>query len=77
MRRYWAAVRQTEGGRYDEVAQRCRAKSVELAAEMVEHAKGCNVCCNERVLNEEYFYGVYPIPQVKKAENFADGGGQK
>lgn len=73
MRRYWAAVRQTEGGRYHHVAQRCRKDSIKLAAEMVEHSKVCNICCQERVLNEEYFYGVYPMPRKEKSKNFAGG----
>ena len=65
MRKLWAAVRQGERGGVDAVffqeAKMCRSKSVVLAKRMRVHAKGCSVCKNEHALDEEYFYGVYPL----------------
>ena len=67
MRKLWAAVRQGEkpGSVFFDVAQERRNDAIILAAQMREHVRGCNVCCEEGALEEQHFYGVYPLPRVK------------
>ncbi len=45
--------------RYEHISISGKEKSVILAARMVDHATNCATCQRERVLEEEYFYGIY------------------
>jgi hypothetical protein len=44
---------------YADKALVCKEKAIRLAAMMQEHSTNCNICCDERVLEEPLYYGVY------------------
>jgi hypothetical protein len=59
MQRYQYVWLQHQNTRYATQAKVCKDKSIELARRMVEHAKQCPTCQQERVLDSDIFYGVY------------------
>ena len=59
MQRYQFVYQTGNGTPYQDLADRCKERSVELARRMVEHATNCTICINESVLEEENFYGVF------------------
>jgi hypothetical protein len=59
MQRYQFVWQAGDGTAYQDLADRCKERSVILAKRMVEHATNCAVCIRESVIEEELFYGVY------------------
>lgn len=59
MQRYQYVFQKGNGTAYQEIADRCKERSVILAKRMVEHATNCAICTRESVIEEELFYGVY------------------
>lgn len=59
MQRYQYVWKTYQHTRYATQAQTCKDKSMELARRMVEHAKQCPQCQQERALASDIFYGVF------------------
>lgn len=59
-RHQWLYHKFKGDARYQHIADGCKAASITLAGQMVEHAtEKCGTCIQEGVINEETFYGVW------------------
>ena len=59
MQRYKFVFAKGNNTIYQSQADRCKERSIILAERMVAHAQVCNRCCEEQVLADPVFYGVY------------------